>query len=92
MLYSLLFVVSLSLHPVQDARRSLAALDELAGGEGGPQLAEEAPVVAVVQVSEQRLDGIAGLLCLVEGDAAVQGLAGKLGRVWGRLRTRRGGE
>jgi hypothetical protein len=55
---------------VQNPGESLVRLDILALREVGPQLAQEAPVVAAVQVSEDGFDGLGGLLSVVEGDAA----------------------
>lgn len=59
------------LGPLQSTRLRGVRLDILALGEGRPQLAEEGPVVTMVQVSEQRLDGLGCLLSMVEGDSPV---------------------
>ena len=57
--------------PLQDSRRGIAGLNKLERGEVCPQLSEEAAVVAEVEVAEERLDGLGGLLSVVEGNAAV---------------------
>jgi hypothetical protein len=43
-------------------------LDVLEGAEDGPQLAQEASVVVAVVVADDGLDGLGGLVSLVEGD------------------------
>lgn len=43
-------------------------LDVLERAEDGPQLAQEASVVVAVVVADDGLDGLGGLVSLVEGD------------------------
>lgn len=55
---------------MHNPRKILVRLDILALRKIGPQLAQEAPVIAAVQVSEDGFDGLGGLLSVVEGDTA----------------------
>jgi len=48
-------------------------LDVLEGAEDGPQLAQEASVVVAVVVADDGLDGLGGLVSLVEGDLTTRG-------------------
>lgn len=62
----------LALGPLESARRGGIGLDVLAGGEGLPERAEERALLLVVKVADHGLDGLGGLLGLVEGDTAGQ--------------------
>ena len=55
--------------PAHLARRRGVRHDVLALGEGGPQTVKEG-VLAVVEIAEEGLDGLGGLIGVVEGDAA----------------------
>lgn len=68
-------LVLLEVGPPQSTRDIGVLLDVLAGREDGPQLAEEGPVVAVVQLAELGRDGVGGLLGAVEGNTAVSFLS-----------------
>lgn len=70
----------LGLGPLQRTRHRRVGLDVLALGPRLPELAEEAPRVLVVQVSEERLDGLGGLLSAVEGDSPVKRVRSELDR------------
>lgn len=81
--------------PAHGARNVRVLLDVLAGGENLPQLTEEGPVVAVVQLSELGLDGVGGLLCAVEGnttDLRVRLVGMQHSRGMGGELTGKGGE
>lgn len=49
-------------------------LDVLEGAENGPELADEVAVVTAVVVADDGLDGLGGLVSLVEGDLTAMGL------------------
>lgn len=65
----------LVLSPLQRTGHRGVCLDILALREGRPQLADEGALLAVVQVAQQRLDGLGGLLSLIEGDSPVGGVS-----------------
>lgn len=62
-------LLRLDVRPPHGARRVGVLLDVLAGRPDGPELAEERALVAVVEVAQLGLDGVCGLLGLVERDA-----------------------
>lgn len=62
-------LVLLEVGPPQSTRHVGILLNVLAGREDGPQLAEEGPVVTVVQLAELGRDGVGSLLGPVEGNA-----------------------
>lgn len=54
--------------PAHGSGDSRVLLDVLAASEGGPERSEERVVLAVVQVTKNRHDGLGGLLSAVEGN------------------------
>lgn len=63
-------LVLLEIGPAHGARDVGVLLNVLARRKDLPQLAQEGPVVAVIQLSELGLDSVGRLLCAVERDAA----------------------
>lgn len=59
------------LHPLQGARARAVVINVSQRGEARPELAHERAVVAVVQITQNGLDGFGGLLGIIEGDATI---------------------
>jgi hypothetical protein len=59
-------------YPGQSTGPGLILVDKLAGRPHGPQLSQEATVIATVQISKHGLEGKGGLLSIIKGNATVR--------------------